>query len=178
MQKEDFAFLDFEASSLSGGSWPIEVGISTLHEDVNDVCVKTWSSLIYPHSSWDREEWSWQSANVHGLTFQDLERAPDAEHVAHEVLKRLTGKIVVSDAPDFDGRWLRKLLMSTGYSPDLNLNDFDQAAFSVFEGASLDMLYETLEKTRVPHRAGPDSARLAKAWAVGIKVTPDSIPRP
>ena len=115
MQKEDFAFLDFEASSLSGGGWPIEVGISTLHEDVNRIRVGTWSSLIY------------------GLTFQDLEQAPDAEHVAHEVLKRLTKKIVVCDAPDFDGRWLRKLLMSTGSCPVLR--DFGKNTGSASRGS-------------------------------------------
>jgi len=37
-------------------------------------------------------------------------------------------------------------------------------SFASFSGLALDMLYETLEQRTAPHRAGPDSARLAHAW--------------
>ncbi|QCO54618.1 hypothetical protein EOK75_01610 [Pseudorhodobacter turbinis] len=41
---EKFATLDFEASSLSQESWPIEVGLSWLADGE----VQTWSTLIRP----------------------------------------------------------------------------------------------------------------------------------
>tara|TARA_R110002110_G_scaffold349867_1_gene559977 strand:- start:579 stop:749 length:171 start_codon:yes stop_codon:yes gene_type:complete len=49
--------------------------------------------------------------------------------------------------------------------------DFHEASFALFDGYALDMLYETLEQHPAPHRAGPDSARLASAWLKAYQVT-------
>ena len=57
---EKIAILDFEASSLSEASWPIEIGLSWLDHGE----VRTWSSLIRPAPDWAIDDWSPQSASV------------------------------------------------------------------------------------------------------------------
>ncbi|MCB1357535.1 MAG: hypothetical protein KDK53_13915, partial [Maritimibacter sp.] len=48
--------------------------------------------------------------------------------------------------------------------------DFDAVAMRSFEGDTLDALYTSLTRRRAPHRAGPDSRRLARAWLRGLQV--------
>lgn len=45
----NFVILDFEASGLDAGGWPIEIGLSGIGEDG---AVGTWSSLIRPDLGW------------------------------------------------------------------------------------------------------------------------------
>jgi DNA polymerase III subunit epsilon len=157
---EKYAALDFEASSLSSSSWPIEVGVSWVEADR----VQTWSSLIQPHPNWDLTDWSIQSEGVHHIPLADLQNAPPAPRVAQEVLSVASELILVSDAPAFEHRWLSRLLEAADLGPGPTIEDYNTVSFACFDGLALDMLYEKLERTRVPHRAGPDSARLASGW--------------
>ncbi|RRH73809.1 3'-5' exonuclease family protein [Falsigemmobacter faecalis] len=61
-------FLDFEASSLSQNSWPIEIGCSRL---INGQTV-TRSSLIRPDPTWDLDDWNPAAQKVHGIALNDL----------------------------------------------------------------------------------------------------------
>lgn len=157
---EKFATLDFEASSLSPHGWPIEIGLSWIEHG----SLQTWSSLICPDPAWDPADWSPQSAAVHGIPMTDLETAPPATQVAESFLRVLGDRRLVSDAPEFEMRWLSRLLQVNGCERMPRIEDFDGISFALFEGFALDMLYETLERRPAPHRAGPDSARLAGAW--------------
>ncbi len=65
-----FATLDFEASSLSQKSWPIEIGLAWL--DGGEV--QTWSTLIRPEQDWNLSDWAPQSAAVHGITLEEGSR--------------------------------------------------------------------------------------------------------
>jgi hypothetical protein len=155
-----FAILDFEASSLSTQSWPIEIGLSWIQSDT----VQTWHSLIRPASEWNLADWSPQSAAVHGIPLSDLEDAPSASNVAQEFLNILEGRQLVSDAPEFEARWLSRLLTAGGEDQLPPIEDFDGVSFAMYSGYALDMVYETVERRPAPHRAGPDSARLARGW--------------
>jgi DNA polymerase III subunit epsilon len=157
---EQYAVLDFEASSLSLDSWPIEVGISWIEQGK----VQTWSSLIYPAPEWDLLDWSIQSAAVHKISFAHLRGAPVAAEIAPEVIKQIHGKTLVSDAPNHEQHWLSKLLETDPTCDVPTVANFDSVSAALFDGYALDMLYEALERTTAPHRAGPDSARLTKAW--------------
>lgn len=157
---ENFAILDFEASSLSVASWPIEIGLSWLANGH----VQTWSSLIRSDPAWDLEEWSKQSAEVHGIPRSQLEDAPPAADVAEVFLNVLGRRRLVSDAPEFESRWLDRLLRAAGCDDSPSIEDFDDVSFALFEGYTLDVLYETIERRPAPHRAGPDTARLALGW--------------
>ena len=157
---EALAVIDFEASSLSQESWPIEVGLSWIESGE----IRTWSSLIKPHESWMIEDWSAMSASVHRIPFEDLMGAPSAGSVAHKFASVLAARTLVSDAPRYENHWLARLLTAGDLPPSIPVLDYHDISFSLFGGYSLDMLYETLERRPVPHRAGPDSARLAAGW--------------
>lgn len=49
------------------------------------------------------------------------------------------------------------------------VQDFGTVSFAMFRGLELDLLYETIERRPVPHRAGPDTARLARGWMKAAK---------
>ncbi|MFD2741144.1 exonuclease domain-containing protein [Sulfitobacter aestuarii] len=157
---EKIAILDFEASSLSEASWPIEIGLSWLERGE----VRTWCSLIRPAPSWAIDDWSPQSASVHGISVSELMDAPSVTEVAEAFFKILGGRRLVSDAPEFETRWLDRLLRTAGRAESPSVEDFDDASFAMFDGYALDLLYETVERRPAPHRAGPDSARLARGW--------------
>ncbi|WP_076533697.1 hypothetical protein [Roseovarius nanhaiticus] len=99
---ERFATLDFEASSLSRESWPIEVGLSWLENDE----VRTWSTLIRPAPGWDLADWAPQSAAVHGIALEVLQEAPVACAVVDDRFEHLRDRVLVPDAPAFETRWL------------------------------------------------------------------------
>lgn len=158
---ETYAALDFEASGLAQDSWPIKVGLSWMENGD----VRTWSSLIRPAPDWSLSAWSMQSAAVHGITHDALHDAPAAPEVVGEFFKILDGRALVSDAPEFDAHWLSRLLQAGGCDTVPTVEDYHPVSFVQFSGLALDMLYETLER----HRAGPDSARLVRAWRVAMR---------
>ena len=89
----DLFYIDFEASSLSRESWPIEIGMAW----IEGPGVQLWSTLIRPDVSWDLDDWSLRSAEVHNIPYDELMAAPRAADVAREVRTRLLGKTPVSD---------------------------------------------------------------------------------
>lgn len=95
---ETLMALDFEASSLSAESWPIDVGISWIEGNQ----VQTWSSLIRPASVWERADWSKQSEAVHGISMSDLidgfANAHDAELMAEFHRAAPPGQLAVARA--------------------------------------------------------------------------------
>lgn len=162
----EIVFLDLEASSLAVDGWPIEIGVSWIDETGELV---TWSSLIRPHGTWAHAAWSDESEAVHGIARSDLSQAPAAEDVAREAQDMFAGRLMLSDAPAFDGRWLDTLQATAGFERETPILDFDAVAMRSFEGDTLDALYTSLTRRRAPHRAGPDSRRLARAWLRGLQ---------
>jgi hypothetical protein len=155
------AFIDFEASSLSDQSWPIEVGLSWIEDDFE---VSTWSSLIRPDPSWSDDGWSDVSAGIHGITKEMLSKAPPASTVAGWFFEILDGRTPLADAPPHDQFWLDRLLATVGEGASPKIKHFNIYSFGRFEGLNLDRIYEYLETHKAPHRAGPDSARIANSW--------------
>lgn len=167
MSPDDFACLDFEASGLSSNSWPIEIGLSW----IEDGKVRTWDTLIKPEPNWPMEAWSPASAAVHGIPLSDLEQAPSATRVAEEFFQKLGGRRLVSDAREFESRWLKRLTDAIGRAEVPPIADFDAISHFLFVGHALDVVYETLATSPAPHRAGPDSTRLATAWLAASHAT-------
>lgn len=161
-----FAFLDFEASSLDRNSWPIEVGLSWID---NRREIQTFESLIRPAPHWSEDAWSQASALVHNIPRSSLKNAPRVEVVAQGLLEALAGRIALSDAPPFERHWLDQLLGAAGVTTDVQIEDFEAITLSAFSPRALDFLYERLERVVAPHRAGADSARLAKGWLAGMR---------
>ncbi len=159
-------FIDFEASSLSQDSWPIEVGVAWL--DGTKVVVE--SKLIQPRPDWLESDWNAESQNVHGIHRSELDDATPSDDVAKWLLEIVGGRPLFSDAPEFDQRWLNRLL---GH-PGPEISDFDGAAWAAFssEGCMapghLHRVYRNMQNQPTLHRAGADAANLAYAWRAGI----------
>jgi len=167
IQISDLHCIDFEASSLSLGSWPIEVGIAW----IEGAGVQSWSSLIQPDPLWDTEDWSQSSAEIHNISLEELRAAPTAVEVAEEVKARLIGKTPISDNPDFEARWMRQLLALID-APCPEFLDYELIVHSACHGhpAALGRAYQYLRRSKVPHRAQQDAERLAKGLLRGLQV--------
>lgn len=159
----DLIIMDVEASGLGPGSWPIEVGLAWFGAGA----VRTWSSLIRPEPGWDPEAWDPVAEEIHGISREELTRAPAAWTVATELLSRVAGRTVFSDAPGHDGRWVRMLLDAQPAPAGVRILDFDRAVGAVCGARGADWAYERLERTRTPHRAGPDAERMLRAILYG-----------
>jgi DNA polymerase-3 subunit epsilon len=161
-----FAFLDFEASSLGLDSWPVEIGLSWIDQNLE---VQTFESLIQPDPEWSEDAWSDVSALVHNIPRRDLDAAPDVQTVAANFLEALDGRIALSDAPPFERHWLDQLFSAASVTDHVSIHDFDAITLAAFSPRALDFLYERLERITAPHRAGADSARFARGWLAGMR---------
>lgn len=113
-------FLDFEASSLSDDSYPIEVAWAA--EDGS-----TEQHLIRPAPAWT--DWSPAAERVHGINRETLlaEGEPHDE-VARRTFETLSPHEVFVTAPSWDGKWMSVLLRSAGLPRHaLRLKDADEA---------------------------------------------------
>lgn len=162
----NLAFLDFEASSLAENSWPIEIGVSWLSDEGE---IESHSRLIRRHPTWDAAAWSKKSEHLHGISMDQLEREGiEAGEAAWWFVSVTRGRRIGSDAPEFEARWLRSLLATAvddgGVSEQVaRVVDFYNLVSPMLRGPALDTFFERLARQRAPHRAGPDSARFAKA---------------
>ena len=113
-------FLDFEASSLSKHSYPIEV--AWVFQDG-----RSESHLIAPAPGWD--DWSEAAEAIHGIS-RDLLRKEGEPHdaVANRMVEALGGHDLFASAPSWDGKWLSYLLRTSGFPRhSLRLRDTDEA---------------------------------------------------
>lgn len=100
-------FIDFEASSLTKHSYPIEIG--WVFEDGS-----RYSSLIRPAPDWS--DWSAKSEAIHGISRRQLEQEGLAvEQVAATAMEVLSGHEICASAPSWDGKWLSVLLRAGGF---------------------------------------------------------------
>lgn len=154
-------FIDFEASSLRRGSFPIEVGVARIRGPE----ILTESALIRPTKKWDMSSWSTTSQEVYGIPLDSLEsEGLPVQTVSEWLGTRINGKVVVSDAPGHDQRWLDMLLKAGGVEQKCRIAGLD-ALLSRFTGQAYEAALEMLRMLPQPHRAGPDAARLARAYA-------------
>jgi hypothetical protein len=96
-------FLDFEASSLSSCSYPIEVAWSRSDGSIE-------SYLISPVGieAWD--DWSVLSEKVHGISRAELkEHGKSPDWICDLMNRQLIGQVVYTDNPIYDGMWLAEL---------------------------------------------------------------------
>jgi hypothetical protein len=113
-------FLDFEASSLSKQSYPIEV--AWVFEDGAEE-----AHLIRPAPGWD--EWDPAAEAIHHIPRAML-MAQGTPHdlVAARMVDVLTGHDLLASAPSWDGKWLSVLLRGAGLPRhSLRLRDSDEA---------------------------------------------------
>lgn len=126
--------------------------------------------MIEPRANWPLDDWSDASAMVHGISQRELETAEDADSVVGWLLETVDDRVLVSDAPEFDQRWLNRLLGEQGPL----IADFDQLAWSAFsDNGSVNpgrfhRVYRALSQRTTAHRAGDDAAGLCYDWRAGV----------
>jgi hypothetical protein len=113
-------FLDFEASSLTKTSYPIEV--AWVFEDGAEE-----SHLIRPAPGWD--DWDPAAERIHHIPRETLLSGGMAHDVlARRMIDRLSGHDLTASAPSWDGKWLSALLRAAGLPRhSLRLRDTEQA---------------------------------------------------
>jgi DNA polymerase III epsilon subunit-like protein len=162
-------FLDFEASSLSKKSYPIEVG--WVFEDGTQE-----AHLIRPAPEWT--DWDAEAALMHGLTREQLRaQGEPVGDVAARMVDVLLGHQVYASAPSWDGKWLSVLLRAAGHPRhELRLMDSDivlaEAVRARLGGAAsqerVTALIEAVRKgagaNEPEHRALADARREWRIW--------------
>ena len=151
-------FLDFEASGLTPGSWPIEIGYAW----ITGATVEVVASLIAPRPEWSLAEWSDTAARVHGIALAALDAAPSADALAAET-DRFAAFDVVSDNPAWDGLWLDRLRGPD--RPRIPVRGLRGEIRRRLSPRAADEISQRRLNTPAAHRAGPDAERLALAWA-------------
>ncbi|WP_375452134.1 transcriptional regulator [uncultured Devosia sp.] len=100
-------FLDFEASSLSKQSYPIEVGW-VLEDGTGE------GHLIRRAPEW--HDWDNKAEALHGISREQLLRdGTPHELVCARLIEIFAGNIVYASAPSWDGHWLSMLLRAAGH---------------------------------------------------------------
>lgn len=161
-QLKDVAFIDLEASGLSARSWPIEVGW----------CFASGAPqamLIQPDASWSLDDWDEQAEALHGVAYDALQHEGlSPGEVCEKLNAALAGKVVFSDAPDWDGFWLYRLFQAAKARQRFVVSDFS----SIFHGAAPEMVDRCIaEADRVAprlHRAIPDVLHMRTLYQLAI----------
>jgi hypothetical protein len=169
-------FLDFEASSLSLESYPIEVAWS-----LEDGSIE--SHLISPASHWT--EWDAEAEKVHGIPRDEIiAHGEPPELVCLRMNEQLRGKTVYTDAPRFDGRWLARLFEACSMRPLFGLGDTDDLMISILCPGESDTvpglvkLWQLKQDARRfvkgRHRAAWDVEYLRQLWELVVEETQKS----
>lgn len=149
-------FLDFEASSLSAGSWPVEIGYAWFA----DGRVETRALVIAPRPDWSMADWSETSARVHGIGLGQIRAGVPAAAVAAET-DAFAHFDVVSDNPTWEQRWLDRL--REGRSPRIDVMGLRDAMRGRLDDAASGEVVRALLRTPAPHRTAPRRFRRCAA---------------
>jgi hypothetical protein len=117
---ETVSFLDFEASSLSDKSYPIEIAWSASDGSIE-------SYLISPAGIDSWTDWDPASEQVHGISRDTLlAHGLDPTILCERMIRQLPGQVIYTDAPKFDAAWLARLFSASGKdSPGFELRHVD-----------------------------------------------------
>lgn len=158
------ASIDFEASSLEDGGYPIEVGIAVWPK--LDAPVYVWATLIRPIEDWLRYgHWSKSSRAVHGISQKELEAGLEPKQVA-TALNEVFGVVGPAwcDGGPYDIYWARKLFEAAGLRSTFVFGDWHSLLHQL-HSEQRERSLQWLETAPSKHRAGDDAAQLLFALA-------------
>jgi hypothetical protein len=163
---DDFVCLDFEASALGKGSYPIEAAVV----DCATGGCRAW--LIQPTPRWlTQGVWSGEAAAVHNIPRDaPLAHGLPAAQVAAELAAACAGKRVLCDGGEHDRHWLFTLFAEAGSGdPPFLIEDYHAFAWDlacrVGRRPDIAIVNSSLEaQIRFPitHRAAADARSLAE----------------
>ncbi len=149
--------IDFEASSLSRNSYPIEVGVTN--------GTRVYTSFIRPMDHW--EDWSLESAEIHHIDRRTLfSDGVDAKAIAHMLNGILAGQNVYCDNAEWDGFWANVLFSDNGIHQNFAIKDI--RGLFIGDDDGVESLIRQREKliqsgNFILHRALDDAQLLWKA---------------
>ncbi|MBP0437685.1 transcriptional regulator [Tianweitania sediminis] len=164
-------FLDFEASSLSKKSYPIEVAWVAENGDES-------SALLRPIRDWT--DWSAEAELIHGISRDRLRHeGQPVNEMAHRMIRCLSGHDLFASAPSWDGKWLSTRLRAAGlprHALRLQLSDdaFRDAVGRILPPGTEeqqivrlveDVIRET-EPEKPAHRALDDARLELRRWQI------------
>src|SRR4051812_36508491 len=109
-------FVDCEASALKAESYPLKIAWANPDGSIE-------SYLIRPHWSWT--DWDdYAEREIHHIS-RDTLRAEGrpATEVATRMNEALDGRVLYTDAPEFDGHWIGRLFEAAGLAPTFTLGE-------------------------------------------------------
>lgn len=151
------AILDFEASGLGRGSYPIEVGYVLADG-------RTGCQLIRPEPEW--QAWDPAAERLHGIgRAQLLRHGRPAREVARQLNRELRGETLYTDAWGNDLTWLSLLFDAAGLVPLFRLEPLrallDERQQRLWHDAHRAVMRElALER----HRASADARILQQTY--------------
>lgn len=163
--------IDFEASSLEDGSYPIEVGLAVW--PASDQPIYGWSTLIRPAWDWlESGHWSRKSRAVHGIAQSELGAGRSPTEVAR-ILNgcHVPGRLIWCDGGEYDVYWLRRLFTAAGATPAFCLAEWHTLATRL-DPAAWERVLASLARSPCQHRARKDAERLLLALAEAIGIDP------
>ncbi len=150
-------FLDCEASGWPPDGVAIEVAWSELGGEIVSVLVKP---------NWRWTYWSDQAEAVHGIARQTLERdGIEAAEVARRMNAALAGRLVYTDAPEYDAAWLAPIFDVAGVEPEFSLGN----AYVIIPdvpGRMPDLVQEARAAAGGIHRAAADVRFLVELYTL------------
>lgn len=148
-------FIDFEASSLARGSYPIEIAWG-------GVDVRVQSYLIRPSERWIEAShlWSYEAEEAHGLSIEFvIDNGCDLAEVAHKAVVSLgSHDAVYSDNPVYDQAWLDILCKEAGIgNASIEIQNFNELLSSFADKRLIQDAYHRANQISPPiHRAARD----------------------
>lgn len=166
--------IDFEASSLAPGSYPIEVGVARWQSPESPI--EGWSTLIRPAPLWSETgSWTVEAQSVHGIPREELEAGLGAPETLSTLNWIVGPHAAFCDGGASDFGWARRLVLAAGFMNTFRLGDFDMLTGRCDADGSA-RIVRWLAGNPAPHRAGPDAERLMRALAHGFGLEPQTEP--
>ena len=160
--------IDFEASTLGPGSYPIEVGVCRWCGP--DHPIEGWSTLIRPIPLWtEKGVWGAAAQEVHGIRREELQDGMDPTDAVAALNIIIQNNAAFCDGGVSDFGWARRLVIAAGVMNTFKLGDFDMlTGFCDSDGYG--RLVRWLDKNPAPHRARPDAERLMVSLRHGLNL--------
>jgi hypothetical protein len=161
--------IDFEASSLDVGNFPIEIGLAMWR--ARDEPIYCWSALLKPTDEWRQHgHWSKASQAVHGIKQGDLSLGVSPRYAAlvlNHVLR--PAGVAFCDGGAFDRHWAKMLFKAAKVAPTFGLGDFGALERNLDAESAARMLAWT-NSAEIAHRAGADAVGLLRGLAAALQI--------